>query len=166
MQTSVPGIYAIGDIVPTSALAHTAYAEARLAVAHIAGKAATPINYNAIPFCVYAKPESAGVGLNEKQAREKMGDDIIIGRFDMAANPKAAILNERAGLIKVIADKNETLVGAHIAGPLATEIIGEFALAVQNGLKLSDILKTVHAHPSVYESLHSAVHNALKTKDS
>jgi dihydrolipoamide dehydrogenase len=156
MRTGEPDIYAVGDIVISSALAHVASAEGILAVEHLAGLNPKPLDYMAIPSCVYTYPEVAAVGLTEAQAKEQ-GVKIKIGKFDFTHNGKAAILNQRRGFVKIVADEvSGKILGMHIIGPRATEMIGEGALAIRQGLTVVDLAKTVHAHPTVYESIFEA----------
>ena len=131
MRTSEPGIYAIGDCVPTPQLAHVASSEGIVAVEHLAGKNPRPVNYGRVPNCTYCYPEVASVGLTEAKARER-GIDVKTGKFPMSANGKARILGAEEGLVKVVSDsKYDELLGIHIIGPRATELIAEACSALQ-----------------------------------
>jgi len=157
MQTNVSNIYAIGDAIGGVMLAHAASSEGIVAVESIMGMKPN-IDFNTIPYCVYTKPELAGVGLTEDQAREK-GYDVKIGLFPMSINGKAMIEDEQQGLVKYITD-NATgeILGLHISGPGATELIVEGALAVRLEATTEEITSTIHAHPTVAEALHEAAH--------
>ena len=161
MQTNVPNIYAIGDATAGVMLAHVASSEGITAVESIMNKKPN-IDFNTIPYCVYTKPELAGVGLTEKQAREK-GYDVKVGIFPMYINGKAMIEGEQEGLVKYVTDRaTGEVLGLHMSGPNATELIVEGALAVRLEATIDEITSTIHAHPTVAESLHEAayaVHN-------
>jgi dihydrolipoamide dehydrogenase len=156
MRTGEPGVYAIGDIVPTPALAHCASAEGILAVEHIAGKEVRPINYDHVPNATYTDPEVASVGLTEKKAKER-GYDVKIGKFPFTANSKAKIVGEANGLVKYVVDsKYDELLGVHIVGPKATELIVEACAALELEATSESIAKTIHAHPTLSEALMEA----------
>ena len=157
MQTNVPNIYAIGDATGGVMLAHAASSEGIVAVESIMGLKPN-IDFNTIPYCVYTKPELAGVGLTEDQAREK-GYDVKVGLFPMSINGKAMIEDEQQGLVKYVTD-NATgeVLGLHISGPAATELIVEGALALRLEATIDEITSTIHAHPTVAEALHEAAH--------
>jgi dihydrolipoamide dehydrogenase len=156
MCTAEPNVYAIGDIVPTPALAHCASAEGILAVEHIAGLEVRPINYDHVPNCTYTDPEVASVGLTEKKAKER-GYDVKIGKFPFTANAKARILGESGGLVKFVSDKKyDELLGVHIVGPRATELIVEACAALELEATSESIAKTIHAHPTLSEALMEA----------
>jgi len=130
MQTNVPGIYAIGDIVRTPWLAHVASAEGILAVDHIAGREAHPVNYDKMPNCTYCSPEVASVGLTEQRAKDA-GYSVKVGQFPFSAIAKAMILGESEGFIKIVADEAyDEVLGVHIVGPMATELIAEACLGM------------------------------------
>ncbi|HLJ74552.1 MAG TPA: dihydrolipoyl dehydrogenase, partial [Thermoanaerobaculia bacterium] len=125
MRTAEPNVYAIGDIVPTPALAHVASFEGILAIEHMKGLDPRPINYDHVPNCTYTDPEVASVGLTEKKARER-GYDVKVGKFPFTANAKARILADANGLVKIVSDKKyDEFLGMHIVGPRATELIVE-----------------------------------------
>jgi dihydrolipoamide dehydrogenase len=156
MRTGEAGIYAIGDIVPTPALAHCASAEGILAVEHMAGKKPRPINYDHVPNATYTEPEVASVGLTEKKAKER-GYDVKIGKFPFTANSKAKIIGEANGLVKYVVDaKYDEVLGVHIVGPKATELIVEACAALELEATAESIAKTIHAHPTLSEALMEA----------
>jgi dihydrolipoamide dehydrogenase len=156
MRTTEPGIYAIGDIVPTPALAHCASAEGILAVEHMKGLEVRPLNYDHIPNCTYTDPEVASVGLTEKKAKER-GYEVKVGKFPFTANSKAKIIGEANGLIKYVSDaKYDELLGVHIVGPKATELIAEACAALELEATSESIAKTVHAHPTLSEAMMEA----------
>lgn len=156
MRTAEPGIYAIGDIVPTPALAHCASAEGILAVEHMAGLNPRPINYQLVPNATYTDPEVASVGLTEKKAKEK-GYEVKVGKFPMTANSKAKIIGDAAGVIKYVVDaKYDEILGVHIVGPKATELIAEACAALALEATSESIAKTIHAHPTLSEAMMEA----------
>jgi len=157
MQTAEPGVWAIGDIVAgMPQLAHAASMEGMVAVARMAGKDVQPIERTRIPNATYCEPQVASVGLTEKQARDA-GHAVKIGKFPFVGNSKATILGAHEGFIKVVADeKYGELLGVHIIGPLATEIIAEPATALQLEATIDDMMGLVHAHPTVWEALGDA----------
>ena len=156
MRTAEPNVYAIGDIVPTPALAHCASAEGILAVEQIAGMEVRPINYDHVPNCTYTDPEVASVGLTEKKAKER-GYDVKVGKFPFTANPKARILGEPGGLVKFVSDKKyDELLGVHIVGARATELIAEGGAALELEATSESIARTIHAHPTLSEALMEA----------
>ncbi|MFM1650951.1 dihydrolipoyl dehydrogenase [Brevibacillus sp. B_LB10_24] len=149
-QTSIPNVYAIGDIVEGPALAHKAFYEAKVAAEAIAGHPAE-VDYKAIPAVVFSDPEIASVGLSESDAKAQ-GLDIISGRFPFAANGRALSVNAGEGFIKLIADKEtHVLLGAQIVGPGASDLVAEMGLAIEMGAVLEDIELTIHAHPTLAE---------------
>jgi len=151
METNIPGVYAIGDVVGGLMLAHKAMEEGKCAVENIMG-ARNKMNYNAIPRCVYTSPELAGVGLTEVSASEKYGD-IKVGRCPFIANGKAIIYNKTGGMVKIIAEaKHGEILGAYIIGPQATELIAETVLEIKKKGVFEDIASTIHAHPTLSEA--------------
>lgn len=161
-STSVEGIYAIGDVIGPPLLAHVASAEGIRCVENIAGVETLPINYNAIPSCTYSIPQVASIGLTEEKAIE-LGYEIKVGRFPFRANGKALALGETEGMVKVIFDaKYGELLGAHIVGPEATELIAEFGLAKTLESTPFEIVKTIHSHPTLSETLMEASADSLK----
>jgi dihydrolipoamide dehydrogenase len=156
MQTAEPNVYAIGDIVPTPALAHCASFEAILAIEHIKGLEVRPINYDHVPNCTYTDPEVASVGLTEKKAKER-GYDVKTGKFPFTANAKARIIGESGGLVKVVSDKKyDELLGVHICGPHATELIVEACAGLELEATAESIARTMHAHPTLSEAIMEA----------
>jgi dihydrolipoamide dehydrogenase len=162
MQTSVPGVYAIGDCVPTPWLAHVASAEGIIAAEHIAGRDPSPLNYDTIPSCTYCSPEIASAGLSEAEARAR-GYQVKVGRFPFAANGKASILGRRSGFVKIVAETQfDQVLGIHLIGPGATELIAEGSLALTHEATAESLMRTVHAHPALYEALGEAAHAAAE----
>ncbi|GAB4184184.1 MAG: dihydrolipoyl dehydrogenase [Roseiflexaceae bacterium] len=163
LQTNIEGIYAIGDCASTSPwLAHKASAEGILAAEIIAGHHPPAIDYGKIPGCTYCNPEIASVGLTEAKAREK-GYDVKIGKFSFTGNGKATILAQRNGFIKIVADKQyDEVLGVHIIGPRATELIAEAGMALSHEATAESMMRTVHAHPTLYEALVEAAHAAAE----
>lgn len=150
MQTNIPHIYAVGDVTGKKMLAHVASRQGQVAIDHIVGTP-KPMSYQIVPFCVFSNPELASVGLNEKEAREKYSD-IKIFRFPYRANGRALTMNEQEGYIKMIADtQDHRILGVHVMGAHASELIAEAALALQLGVTASDIANTIHAHPTLAE---------------
>jgi len=156
-RTGEPGVYAIGDIVAgTPQLAHVATAEGMVAMAHIAGKPVTPIRKDRIPGATYTEPGIGSVGMTEAQARAK-GLNIRVGKFPFVGNSKATILGSHDGFVKVIADeKYGEILGVHIIGPQAYELIGEGVLAMEAEATVETLLHTIHAHPTIYEAVGEA----------
>ena len=154
MQTAEPGIYAIGDIVAgLPLLAHSGSMCGAVAAAHIAGKYARPVQRNLIPGCTYCEPQIGSVGLSEAAAREK-GLKVKVGKFPLAGNSKATILNAHDGFVKVVADEQYgEILGVHIIGPQATELIAEAVVAMQGEMTVEELMYTIHAHPTLSESL-------------
>jgi dihydrolipoamide dehydrogenase len=160
MKTAEDWVYAIGDIINTPWLAHVASKEGILAVDHIAGRDPRPINYNHVPNCTYCSPEVASVGLTEKAAREA-GHDVKIGTFPFSANGKAAIVGQTDGFVKLVFDsKYDELIGMHVIGPKATELITEATVAMQLESTLDELLATIHPHPTLAEAVGEAAHAA------
>lgn len=156
-RTGEPGIYAIGDIVAgTPQLAHVATAEGMVAIAHIAGKPARPINRNRIPASTYCEPGIGSVGMTEAQARAK-GYEVKVGKFPFLANSKASILGQHDGFVKVVSEaKYGEILGVHIIGPIAYEVIAEAVAAMEAEATVETMMHTIHAHPTVYEAVGEA----------
>jgi dihydrolipoamide dehydrogenase len=154
MQTNEPGIYAIGDIVAGyPQLAHVGGMQGMVAVAKIAGRPARPLHKNRIPACTYCHPEIGSVGLTEAKAREQ-GRQIKIGKFPFTANSRASIVGAHEGFIKVVADaKYGEILGVHIIGPLATELIAEAVTAIELEGTVEDLMYSIHAHPTLSEGM-------------
>ena len=162
METSVPGVYAIGDCVMGHAqLAHTASAMGEVAAENIMGQEAH-YDEKTNPTCVYIEPEAASVGLTEEQCKAQ-GLDYKVGKFPMSANGKALILNGGEGIVKIIAGKEfGEILGMHIIGPRATDLICEGALAIEGEMTLDEIIATIHSHPTVTETMREAALQAEK----
>ena len=159
-KTTVDGVYAIGDIIATPALAHVASAEAIHCVEHICGLNPEAIDYSTIPSCIFTSPEVASVGLTEQQVRDK-GIEYKVGKFPYTASGKATAAGERDGFVKLIFDAEERLLGAHFVGHNVTEMIGEPTLAKTLGVTAHRIARTIHAHPSMHEAVMEAAEDAL-----
>jgi dihydrolipoamide dehydrogenase len=155
--TGEPNVYAIGDVVAgTPQLAHVATAEGMIAIAHIAGKPTTPINRNRIPNATYTEPGIGSAGLTEAQARS-LGYKVKVGKFPFLANSKATILGRHDGFVKIVADeKYGEILGVHIIGPEAFELIGEAVAAMSNEATVDSMIQTIHAHPTLYEAMGEA----------
>ena len=156
-RTGEPGVYAIGDVVAgTPQLAHVATAEGMVAIGHIAGKPVVPVNKNRIPGATYTEPGIGSVGLTEAQARAA-GHKVKIGKFPFTANSKASILGQHDGFVKIVADEQYgEILGVHIIGPQAFELISEGVLAMEAEATVETLLHTIHAHPTLYEALGEA----------
>ena len=155
-QTNVKNIYAIGDVIGPPWLAHVASAEGITAAEKIAGMDVQPINYNNIPGCTYCHPQVASIGLTEAKAAEQ-GFELKIGKFPFVASGKSLALGERDGLVKLIFDaKTDALLGAHIIHAEATELIGELAVVKSTGVTAHELIKTIHAHPTLSEAIMEA----------
>jgi len=156
LHTGEPNVYAIGDVIPTPWLAHLASKEGILAVEQIAGQKAHPINLRHVPSCTYCDPEVASVGLTEKKAREE-GYDVKVAKFPFSASGKARILGEEEGFVKIVSEtKYDELIGVHIIGPHATELIAEACVAMQLESTAEELGRTMHAHPTISESVMEA----------
>ncbi len=164
METNVSGVYAIGDVVGKAMLAHVASAQGKVAVANILGHPSS-INYDAIPTGIFTLPEVGRVGLTEKQARERAhaaGQDpdsaVRVGRFRHAALGKAQATGDITGLFKVVADfESRKIVGAHIVGAHAADLVHEVALAMECGITVAQMAKMIHAHPTLAEGMMEAL---------
>jgi dihydrolipoamide dehydrogenase len=156
-RTAEPGVYAIGDVVAgTPQLAHVATREGMIAVAHVAGKPAVPINKNRIPGATYTEPGIGSVGLTEAQARAQ-GRKVRVGRFPFAGNSRATILGHHEGFIKVVADETYgEILGVHIIGVDAYELIAEAVTAMEAEATVDVMMQTIHAHPTLYEAVGEA----------
>ena len=156
-QTAEPGLYAIGDIVAgTPQLAHVATMEGMVALDHMTGRAALPINRNRIPGATYTEPGIGSVGLTEALAKEQ-GYDVKVGKFPFAANSKASIMGSHDGFVKVISDaKFGEILGVHIIGPQGFELISEAVAAMEAEATVETLTHTIHAHPTLYEAVGEA----------
>ncbi len=155
MATNLPGIYAIGDLVHGAGLAHVASMEGEIAADNAMGHAAT-MDYHVVPNPIYTFPEVAFVGLTEAQAKEQH-PDAKVERFPWVAVGKAVAMNETEGFTKVITGKYGEILGAHIIGPDATNLISEFSVAMRGELTTDEIIETIHPHPTLSEGLREAV---------
>jgi dihydrolipoamide dehydrogenase len=154
LETSVPGIYAAGDVIGGIMLAHVATAEGDLAAKNMMG-ASFRMEHGTVPGCVYTQPEIATVGLTEDKAKEEA--DIEIGRFFFRANGKAVIMNETEGMVKIVGDrKSGHVLGVHILGPHATDLISEAVLGMRLGMTMKDLAEAIHPHPSLSETIMEA----------
>ncbi|HLJ58583.1 MAG TPA: dihydrolipoyl dehydrogenase [bacterium] len=161
MRTSVPSIYAAGDVVGGLLLAHVASAEAEVAVEAIAGHAPRPVDPLLMPRATYSIPQVASVGLTEKQARDG-GHDVAVGRFPFTANARATILGSRDGLVKIVADRAlGEILGVHLVGPHVTELLPEGVLGRALEATVVEIGQAVHAHPTLSEAVREAALGAL-----
>jgi dihydrolipoamide dehydrogenase len=161
METSVKGIYAIGDMAGHQMLAHKAMAEGVVAAETIAGRSPAPVDYGNVPSCTYCRPQVASIGVTEAAARES-GREITVGKFPFTASGKAVALGETDGFVKVVADKTTgEILGAHIVGPEATELIHEFAVGRTLEATLEELIHTIHAHPTLSEASLEATLAAL-----
>ncbi|MFZ0294106.1 MAG: dihydrolipoyl dehydrogenase [Candidatus Sulfotelmatobacter sp.] len=160
MHTSEPGVYAVGDIVlGMPQLAHVGAMEALVAVAKIAGKPCKPINPEHIPGATYCHPEIGSVGLTETRAREA-GYNIKVGKFPFTANSRASIVGQHEGFIKIISDADYgEILGVHIIGPQATELIAEAVAAMELEATVEDLMWTIHAHPTLAEAMLDAANS-------
>ncbi len=155
-RTSMEGVYAIGDIIPTPALAHVATAEAIHCAEFIAGLGPEPVNYAVVPSCIYTTPEVSSVGMTEAQALEK-GYTLRIGKFPYTASGKATAAGNRDGMVKLIFDVDtDKLLGAHLFGLNVTEMIAEPSLGMTLGTTAKDIIRTIHPHPTMSEGIMEA----------
>jgi dihydrolipoamide dehydrogenase len=157
MQTEEPGIYAAGDIIAGfPQLAHVGFMQGIVAVGKIAGKNVKPLNRDRIPGCTYCEPQIASVGLTEAAAKQA-GHKVKVGKFPFLGNSKASILGQHEGFVKVVSDeKYGEILGVHIIGPIATEVIAEAVAAMELEATVEDMMYTIHAHPTVYEAMSDA----------
>jgi dihydrolipoamide dehydrogenase len=154
MQTAEPGIYAIGDIVAgLPQLAHVAAMAGMVVAAKVAGKRARPVRRDRIPACTYCEPQIGSVGLTEAQAKAQ-GLEVKVGKFPFSANSKASIVGSHEGFVKIVADaKYGEVLGVHIIGPQATELVAEAVVAMELEATIEDLMFTIHAHPTLAEAM-------------
>jgi len=152
METNIENIYAIGDLTGGKLLAHKASHEGIIAAENAAG-GHKKMDHSAIPSSVFTEPEFSSVGLTEEEAQERYGDDVRIGKFPLRASGRAVTLGSMEGLVKIIAHKNEKILGAHILSPHSSEMIHEMTLALKYGIKISELGSLVHVHPTLSESI-------------
>ncbi len=163
-RTSVPGISAIGDVItmggPHYQLAHVSSMEGIVLAERIAGQAVQPINYDHVPRCTYTEPEIGSVGLTEAQAKAQ-GHDVRIGSFPFRALARARMAGEVDGFVKIIAEKKyDEILGVHIIGPRATELVAEAVMALRMEVTVEELIQTIHAHPTMSEAVGEAAHAA------
>ena len=154
METSEPGVYAIGDIVAgLPQLAHVGAMSGVVVASKLAGKYARPVRKDRVPGCTYCDPQIGSVGLTEAQAKEK-GYQVKVGKFPFVGNSKATIVDSHDGFVKVVSDaKYGEVLGVHIIGPQATELIAECVVAMELEATVEELMFTIHAHPTLAESL-------------
>jgi len=161
METSVKGVYAIGDLISSPLLAHVAQQEGILAVERIAGKNPVPINYNQVPACTYCDPQVASVGLTEAKAKEA-GHQVKVGKFPFTAVAKAKIEDASEGFVKIVADSEYgEILGVHMIGNTVTEMIAEAVAAMALEGTVDDLVHTIHAHPTLAEATHEAMESVF-----
>jgi len=155
-RTNVSGVWAIGDVTPTIWLAHVASAEGIVAAEAIAGVPTRPINRDQVPGCTYTDPEIASIGLTEAKARER-GYDVAVGKFGFQVLSKSAMEHTNEGFVKIVSEKKyDEILGVHIVGPHATELIGQAAAFLRCEATTEEMIRTIHAHPTLSEALHEA----------
>ncbi|MGI6642671.1 MAG: dihydrolipoyl dehydrogenase [Bacillota bacterium] len=160
METSVPGIYAVGDVVGRTFLAHGASAEGLVAMENILGSP-TSMDYSVVPSCVFSIPECASVGITESAAREQ-GFDVVVSKFPFGANGRALSMGETEGFVKIVGDRaTGRILGMHILGPHADDLIHEGALALKANLTANQVADMIHAHPTLSEAVQEAFHGVL-----
>lgn len=160
-ETSIQGIFAIGDVIKGPQLAHMAFAQAVVAVEYMNGKKPS-VDLKVIPSCIYTTPEIACVGLTEDEAKQK-GISIKTGKYPMLANSKTILSAEERGFIKVIFDaETDKLLGAQLMCSRATDMVGEFATAIVNGLTRQQLASAIRPHPTYEEAISEAIENAGK----
>jgi dihydrolipoamide dehydrogenase len=150
LRTTVPEVYAVGDVVATPQLAHVAFEEAMVAIKTLLGENPSPINYDNVPWGIYSHPEVAFAGLTEAAARER-GHDVVTSVNRFAGNSRAVITGQTDGLVKIVAEREGPVLGVHIVGPWATELIAEGYLAVNWEASAEEIGPLIHAHPTLSE---------------
>ncbi len=163
-KTSVPGISAIGDVItmggPHYQLAHLSSMEGIVLAERIAGHAVQPINYDHVPRCTYSDPEIGSVGLTEAQAKAQ-GHEVLIGMFPFRALARARMAGETDGFVKIVAEKKyDEVLGVHIIGPRATELVAEAVVALRMEMTVAELIRTIHAHPTMSEAVGEAAHAA------
>jgi dihydrolipoamide dehydrogenase len=163
-RTNVPGISAIGDVItmggPHYQLAHVSSMEGIVLAERIAGHAVQPINYDHVPRCTYTEPEIGSVGLTEAQAKAQ-GHDVRVGSFPFRALARARMAGEVDGFVKIVAEKKyDEILGVHIIGPRATELVAEAVMALRMEVTVEELIKTIHAHPTMSEAVGEASHAA------
>jgi dihydrolipoamide dehydrogenase len=161
LETNIPGIYAIGDVNGKNMLAHVASYEARIAVENALGRS-HQVDYGAVPNCIFTQPEISGVGVTEDQARSR-GISYKVSKFRFHASSRAVVIDETEGLIKLICDaKSGRIIGMHILGPHASELLAEGVLSIKLGATAKDLANIIHAHPTLSEIVHEVVMGQLE----
>src|SRR5207249_3606896 len=164
-RTTVPGISAVGDVITFGGpghpqLAHVSSAEGIVAAERIAGQAVRPINYDHVPGCTYCDPEIGSVGLSEREAKER-GYDVRIGVFPFGVLGRAKMAGETDGFVKIVAEKtNDELLGVHMIGLRSTELVAEATAALRLESTVEELIRTIHAHPTMAEAVGEAAHAA------
>ena len=162
-RTSVPGISAVGDVItmgetPHPQLAHLSSAEGVLVAERVAGREVRPIDYDKVPACTYCAPEIGSVGLTERQAAAR-GYDVVVGTFPFGVLGRAKILGETEGFVKIVAEKkDDEVLGIHMIGPRATELVAEATVALRLETTVEALIRTIHAHPTMSEAVGEAAH--------
>jgi len=150
MRTNVDGVYAVGDVVATPQLAHVAFMESVVAIKTMLGEHALPVEYDKVPWGIYCHPEVAFSGLTEAQAKER-GYDVVTSVHRWGGNGRALIIGETEGMVKIVAERDGAILGVHIAGPWATELLAEAYLSVNWEATPADVGLLIHAHPTLSE---------------
>jgi dihydrolipoamide dehydrogenase len=159
MRTTEPGIYAIGDLVPTQGLAHLASKEGILAVEHMAGRDVRPIRYETVPNAIYSNPEVGSVGLTEERARE-LGYEVKTGKFPFTHSSKGMIGHHQEGFVKIVAEaRYDEVLGVHIVGYKATELIAEAVVGMTLETTVEEMFRAIHPHPTLSEAVMEAAEN-------
>ncbi len=162
-RTSVPGISAIGDVITLGTpghpqLAHVSSAEGIVAAERIAGLDTRPINYDHVPACTYCDPEIGSVGLTEREAQER-GHDLRVGTFPFGVLGRAKMAGETEGFVKIVSDKTtDAVLGIHMIGARSTELVAEATVAVRLESTVDELIRTIHAHPTMAEAVGEAAH--------
>jgi len=160
LETRISGIYAVGDLIGGMLLAHKASQEGIVAAENVSGSKKR-LNYRALPNAVYTEPEFSSVGLTEEEARE-MGIKTQVGVFSLQANGRALAMGKSEGMVKVVADEKDKIIGSHLLAPKASEIMAEMTLAVTKGMKLQEVSSSIHIHPTLSEAVMEAALHAKK----
>jgi len=164
-RTNVAGISAIGDVITLARpahpqLAHVSSAEGIIAAERIAGQEARTLNYDHVPGCTYCDPEIGSVGLTEREAKER-GYDVRIGTFPFGVLGRAKMAGETEGFVKIVADKQyDEVLGVHMIGPRSTELVAEATVALRLEATVEELIRTIHAHPTMAEAVGEAAHAA------
>jgi dihydrolipoamide dehydrogenase len=166
-RTGIPGLSAVGDVIsfgssgpPHPQLAHVSSAEGIITAERIAGRDPKPINYDHVPACTYCDPEIGSVGLTEREAQER-GYDVRIGTFPFFVLGRAKMAGETEGFVKIVAEKKyDEVLGVHLIGPRATELVAEATMALRLECTVEELVKTIHAHPTFSEAVGEAAHAA------